>query len=146
MGAAIRELKKNRILITQCDEIEEWRPSRNEKMSFLGRITGVDRTINILGKRTGAEIVFGVIHRYTLSSYELMLFDYEDLSERVEKHASASAGENLLKFLEHFIYAFPEQWYQWKKYADLRSLPVSNIRDKRFAGPLLPRPSYGVAL
>ncbi len=34
--AIIQDLKQNRIVITQCDEIEEWRPSLNEEVSFLG--------------------------------------------------------------------------------------------------------------
>lgn len=116
LRAAARELNENRILITQCDEISEWRPSAKETISFLGRITGLDRTINVIQKRTGAEVVFGVIHRYHLDKYELMMVDYPEILSRLAQPSSLSVGEAVLKFLEKTIYANPEQWYQWKKY------------------------------
>lgn len=116
LRAAGRELLENRVLITQCDEIEEWRPSTKKTMSFLGRVTGLDRTINVLQKRTGAEIIFGVIHRYHLGKYELRMLDYPEILSRLEQPYGFSIGEAVLKFLERSIYANPEQWYQWKKY------------------------------
>lgn len=112
-----KELNENRVLITQCDEIEEWRPSAKETMSFLGRITGLDRTINVIQKRTGAEIVFGVIHRYHLDKYELKMVDYSEILSRLALSSRLSVGEAVLKFLERSIYTNPEQWYQWKKYS-----------------------------
>ena len=122
--AAIEELKENRVLITQCDEIEEWRPSPKEIIPFLGRVTGVDRTINILQKRSGAEVVFGVIHRYNLSRYKLIMCAYEDMVRALGRSSASSVGETVLKFLEQHIYTTPEQWYQWIKYHEIRTLPV----------------------
>ena len=34
MRAIFHELKQNRVVITMCDEIEEWRPSRQNKILF----------------------------------------------------------------------------------------------------------------
>ncbi len=85
-------------------------------MSFLGRITGLDRTINVIQKRTGAEVIFGVIHRHHLDEYELMMADYPEMLSRLAQPSRLSVGEAVLKFLERSIYANPEQWYQWKKY------------------------------
>ncbi len=130
LRAAGRELRENRGLITQCDEIEEWRPSKKETMSFLGRITGLDRTINVIQKRTGAEIIFGVIHRYHLNKYELMMVDYPEILSRLVQPYRLSAGEAVLKFLERSIYANPEQWYQWKKYFAIGS-GSSHVRVKK---------------
>lgn len=124
--SAIRELKENRILVTQCDEIEEWRPSKNEKMSFLGRVTGVDRTINVIQKKTGSEVVFGIIHRYSLNNYRLILHDHED-RRLLDDASTCSVGETVLKFLEQYIYANPEQWYQWKKYSEIRPFPGPDV-------------------
>jgi len=118
--SAIKELRDNRILVTQCDEIEEWRPSEKKKISFLGRITGVDRTINIIQRRSGAEIVFGIIHRYNLSEYKLMMYNYEDMLQILGDASISSVGETMLKFLEQYIYANPEQWYQWKEYVEIK--------------------------
>ena len=118
--SAVKELRDNRILVTQCDEIEEWRPSEKEKMSFLGRVTGVDRTINIIQKRAGAEIVFGIIHRYNLSKYRLIMYTYKDMLQILDDSSTSSVGETVLKFLEQYIYTNPEQWYQWKEYVEIK--------------------------
>jgi len=130
LRAVGRELCENRVLITQCDEIEEWRPSTKKTMSFLGRITGLDRTINVIQKRTGAEIIFGVIHRHHLDKYELMLLDYPEILSRLQQPYRLSVGEAVLKFLERSIYANPEQWYQWKKYFAIGS-GVPHVRVKK---------------
>jgi KDO2-lipid IV(A) lauroyltransferase len=124
---AIKELRENRVLVTQCDEIEEWRPSEKGKTSFLGQVTGLDRTINIIQKRTGAEVVFGVVHRYNLSKYKLIIYSYEDMLNMLEGIPLSTVGEIVLKILEQLIYHYPEQWYQWKKYPELRSNSIIDI-------------------
>jgi hypothetical protein len=62
MRAIIDNLKANRIVITQCDEIDEWKPSRYDKLFFLGKQIRMDKTVNILSKRCGSTVVFGVIN------------------------------------------------------------------------------------
>lgn len=125
LGTAVGELRKNRILVTQCDEIEEWRPSPREKTSFLSRIVGVDRTINIMHKRSGAEPVFGVLFRHNLEEYQLMVHDCREMADLLFLPQGRSVGEVLLKFLEQYIYTHPTQWYEWKKYARIREFPSS---------------------
>jgi len=143
--AAFNELKNNRILITQCDEIEEWKPSKREKMSFLGRTTGLDRTINIIQKRTGAEVVFGVIHRYNLGEYKLIMYDSEHMLQRLGHESTLSIGEAVLRLLEQFIYANPEQWYQWKKYLEIETVNRSARGLKAVKPPLPLRPALSMA-
>ena len=117
LKAAVKELKEKRIIVTQCDEIEEWRPSQRDRISFLGEPTGLDRTINVIQRRTGAEVVFGVLHRYSLENYKLIMYGYDEMIHILGgSFAAASVGETVLKFLERYIYAHPEQWYQWKHY------------------------------
>ena len=125
---AIKELNENRILVTECDEIEEWRPSGKEKTSFLGKKTCLDRTINVIQKRTGAEVVFAIIHRYSLSKYKLIMFAYEDMSRMLSNFSPSSVGEAVLKFLEQFIYYHPEQWYQWEKYTEIETITTSGLK------------------
>ncbi len=134
MKAAFHELRQNRVLITQCDEIEAWRPSKTQKTSFLGKVTGLDRTINIIQKRTGAEIAFGIIHRYALNRYRLVLRTSEEMARSLGTRFSV--GELILKCLETYIYAHPEQWYEWKKYAQI-GVPERPSNPKRT--PVLPR-------
>lgn len=140
---AIKELKENRILVTECDEIEEWRPSGKEKTSFLGKKTCLDRTINVIQKRTGAEVVFAIIHRYSLSRYKLIMYTYEDMLKMLYGISpSSSVGEAVLKFLEQFIYYHPEQWYQWKKYTKIETITTSGLKVERpRAFPLL-KPAF----
>ncbi len=142
ISTAISELRKNRIIVTQCDEIEEWRPSKRDRISFLGRTTGLDRTINIMQKRTGAEIVFGIIHRYTLAHYRLRMYGYEDMSEILQGFPGTSIGETILKFLETLIYAHPEQWYQWKKYLEINNIEESDIKVERQPSPRFLKPAF----
>jgi KDO2-lipid IV(A) lauroyltransferase len=129
IGAAISELRKNRILVTQCDEIEEWRPSAKEKISFLGRVTGLDRTLNTIHKRTGAEVVFAVIHRHNLLEYRFIARGYEEMLRVLQEGSQQSVGKTVLKFLEQCIYVHPEQWYQWKKYGEIRPPVLENRYD-----------------
>ena len=136
---AISELKENRVLVTQCDEIDEWRPSDRKRTTFLGQITGLDRTINIMQKRSGAEVLFGVIHRYSLSRYELIVYSHDDMLKMISNSNSITTGEAVLKVLEQFIYHYPEQWYQWKKYPKLCSSRLfrAAATTKDVAGPIL---------
>jgi lauroyl/myristoyl acyltransferase len=146
LKTAIKELKENRVLVTQCDEIEEWRPSEKKKTSFLGQVTGLDRTINIIQKRTGAEVVFGVIHRYNLSEYKFIMYSYEDMLEMFDGIPLSTVGETVLKVLEQFIYYYPEQWYQWKKYPELRYSSIIDTKvEKPISFPLF-QPAFGKVL
>ncbi|MGD2125928.1 MAG: hypothetical protein PVG99_07595, partial [Desulfobacteraceae bacterium] len=54
LGDIMRELRANRVVFVECDEIEGWKPSEKEKTLFLGKMIGVDRTLNVILKRTGA--------------------------------------------------------------------------------------------
>lgn len=140
---AIKELTGNRIVVTECDEIEEWRPSAKKKTSFLGKETILDRTINVFQKRTGAEIVFGVIHRYNLSKYKLIMYAYEDMLHAIHDMVPSSPGETVLKFLEQYVYSNPEQWYQWKNYADVRISPSPKVKVEIIKPPSLMKPAFG---
>ncbi|MBW1941403.1 MAG: lysophospholipid acyltransferase family protein [Deltaproteobacteria bacterium] len=137
MGAIIRELRANRIVFFECDEIEEWRPSRKERMMFLKKVIGVDRTINLIQRRSGAEVVLGILHRFSLKRYRLSLKSSQDLTADLQGESS-SITEALLKSLEQHIYAHPEEWYQWKNYPEIESLqPVDSRKEKPAFVPLL---------
>ena len=145
MGAVLQDLKENRVVFTECDEIEAWKPSQKEKMLFLGRQIGVDRTLNLLQKRSGAEIVFGILHRLDLSNYTFIIETYQDILSHLGTVPSSPAAA-ILKFLEHHICASPEEWYQWKRHSSLETPagPTKSAKAKEpvpFLKPSL-RPSY----
>ncbi len=120
-GSVVRALRENRVVFIECDEIEKWKQSQNEKMLFLGKTIGVDRTINLMHKRTGAELVFGLLHRFNTRKYRLIIESYEDMLSKLGKRHS-SVGKLVLKTFEQYVYAHPEQWYIWEDYAEIKTL------------------------
>jgi KDO2-lipid IV(A) lauroyltransferase len=145
LKAILKNLRENRIVITQCDEIDEWRPSRHLSCSFLGKRINLDRTINVLIKRAHVPIVFGIMHREPDRRYELILSSWKEIAERVQASMPISVGIAALKLMEQNIYRSPEEWYQWKKYAGLTTcLPYAPTTDGSKSIRVL-RPSLGKA-
>jgi len=97
-------------------------------------------------KRTGAEIVFGIIHRYNLTHYRLRMYGYEDMSRILQNFPHTSMGETILKFLEGLIYAHPEQWYQWKKYFEIDGPSAQNHTVKKPISPIVLEPAFDRAI
>ena len=129
LSSIMKELQQNRIVFIECDEIEEWRPSQKQRISFLGKRIGVDKTINIIQKRTGTKVVFGILHRFNLQQYSLILENYQDILQRVGKIPS-SIGEGVLEFFQQYIYSYPEEWYQWKNFIEVKTVPALGMRPK----------------
>jgi len=127
LKAIFDDLKANRIVITQCDEIDEWKPSHHQKLSFLGKQVYLDKTINILSKRCAATVVFGVMRRDHNHRYKFIATSYEEIATQFQRPITMSIGSVLLKFMEHYIYKYPEGWYQWKKYPALDRFATSII-------------------
>ncbi len=141
--AIFDNLKENRVVITQCDEIDEWRPSKNNRISFLGKEIKLDRTMNIISKRGGASVVFGIMHRNHNHRYKFISASMEEIKKQFKQLTDASVGEIVLKYLEQYIYNHPEGWYQWKKYPAMEQIPSSSIMvEKPLYLPQL-RPSFG---
>jgi lauroyl/myristoyl acyltransferase len=130
LSSIIKELQQNRIVFIECDEIEEWRPSQKERISFLGKRIGVDKTINIIQKRTGTKVVFGILHRFNLQQYSLILESYQDVLLKAG-NAASSIGEGVLESFEQYIYSYPEEWYQWNNYSEIKTLSGSDIKVER---------------
>ena len=123
--AICRHLKENRVVITQCDEIDEWRPNREKtRISFLGRRAAPDRALNLLAHRARCPVVFGVMHRETDSRYRFIARQAAEMPDSGRR----TIGEASLKFVEAFVYRHPQQWYQWAK------LPV--IEEAVETGPM----------
>lgn len=118
LGAVIRDLKANRVVFIECDEIEEWKPSKTEKIFFLGKRIGVDKTINLLQRRSGAQVVFGILHRVSLEKYSFIIKSYMDILEKGPGPVS-SIGAGLLKVFEQYVWQHPDKWYQWKNFSEV---------------------------
>jgi lauroyl/myristoyl acyltransferase len=112
---ASRVLGQNKIFVTQCDESDAWHADRKQAMQFLGGRIHPDRMLKILCKRTGAVLLLGLLQRDGKRRYKLLL-------HRVPDEVSEPVNVRTLKLLENYIYEYPEQWYEWKKYDNFASV------------------------
>jgi KDO2-lipid IV(A) lauroyltransferase len=143
--AAIGEnLRENRIVITQCDEIDEWRFSRDH-IHFMGKEIALDKTISVLTKRLNAATVFGIMHRARDDRYHFIVNPLNGGESEIPVPEQSRMGASALKLLEHYIYRYPEEWYQWKKFSDIGDVPVFRTRYQRKLSPPLLQPAMGKA-
>jgi len=106
----------------------------------------LDKTINILSKRCAATVVFGVMHRNDNHRYKFIATSYEEIVKQYQRSINMSMGCMVLKFMEHYIYKYPEEWYQWKKYPALDMFTTSGIEVKVPSPIPLLEPSMGKAV
>jgi lauroyl/myristoyl acyltransferase len=131
--AAIKALKSGRILITECDEFDEWRPAAGNKVNFLNCPLTGDKTLDILQKRSGAPVVTALMQRNGKKRYTLNLIPV--LTHPAEGEAP---GKACLRVLETSIQATPAHWYQWKKFGQMLDLEPEAINDYQESGHLAP--------
>jgi hypothetical protein len=53
-----------------------------------------------------------------------------------------SIGEVILKYMEQYIYNFPQEWYQWKKYPVLDMFAPAGIEIEAPAATPILEPSF----
>ncbi|HUI69811.1 MAG TPA: lysophospholipid acyltransferase family protein [Spirochaetia bacterium] len=106
---ALHSLQANRVLMTQCDEVDTWRRHGNHTIHLLGRDMVFDNTIDVLAHRSGAPVIGAFLKRVGPNRYTLIL---EDVS--VVRQPESTARE-CLSLWEKYVTRYPEQWYQWKK-------------------------------
>ncbi|MDO9463341.1 MAG: lysophospholipid acyltransferase family protein, partial [Deltaproteobacteria bacterium] len=161
--AALGTLKENRILLTECDEFEAWRPHKDKSTEFLGVTLPVDRTLDALQRKYQSPVIFALLKRGWNGTYVLEFHDVTESKEttclRADLSAEAaqagthrqergfSVAERALSILENYIYTYPEQWYQWKQAGlFLRPLPqgvMGETDEVKGAGHLSPsRPVF----
>jgi lauroyl/myristoyl acyltransferase len=138
--AAIKALKAGRILITECDEFDEWRLDPHRHSHFLGCPLPGDRSLDIIQKRSGAPVVTALVERHGGQSYTLNLTPVMNGTA-----ASASVSDACLQVLEAAIQARPEQWYQWKKFGKMIKSRFEVEDDRQESGYLAPEVGVSVA-
>lgn len=143
MKAICQDLRNNRIVITQCDEIDEWKPCRKNRIFYLGKLVNLDKTINILSKRCNASVVFGVMHRKGQHRYTFVATSLEEMAEKYYRSIDTSIGEVVLKFMERYIYNHPQEWYQWKKYSKLDLFTAPGRKTKKTPPISILEPVFG---
>jgi KDO2-lipid IV(A) lauroyltransferase len=112
---AMQALKSNRILLTQCDEVDAWRKRKNQTIRLFGKELFFDNTIDVLSRRSAAPVVAAFLKRTAGGRYVLIL---EDVS--VEQKPQSSA-RGVLELWQKHVFENPEQWYQWKKWREMKT-------------------------
>ena len=106
---ALRAIQRKRILITMCDEIRHWRPSRRRNATLFGSRIPEDRTLDTLCRRSKAPVVFGIVQREK-SGYDVKMVPIAGGG------TDWSICSAVWKRLETIVYRNPEQWYQWPSF------------------------------
>ena len=112
---AINALKRGRILVTECDEVDAWNSNGNRTINAFGGRIRLDRTLDVLSRRSGAEVLGAFMIRIN-GGYCLTIVPVGD--EQCTEEESISAM--IMKKFEQFVMMFPDQWYQWKKFHKMR--------------------------
>ncbi len=112
---AIQSLGANRVLMTECDEVDAWRKRPNHTIRLFGKDLYFDNAIDVLAHRTGAPVVAAFLERLGRGRYALIV---EDVSVR---RSPPSTAQECLKLLQQYISRDPAQWYQWKKWGEMKS-------------------------
>jgi KDO2-lipid IV(A) lauroyltransferase len=110
----MQALKSNRVLMTQCDEVDAWRKRRHQTIRLFGKELFFDNTIDVLSRRSGAPVVAAFLKRSAGNRYTLIL---EDVSV---EHSPESTARDVLEKWQRYVREYPEQWYQWKKWREMR--------------------------
>jgi len=113
---ALESLKRNRLLMTEIDEVDRWHKREKSTIELFGRKLYFDNTLDVIARRTGSPVVGVFLEREGKHSYGLNL---EDIS--VEK-SPQSVARDALGLWQKYVTKRPEQWYQWKKWAAMKAV------------------------
>ena len=115
-ATAIESLQQNRLLMTECDEVDKWRKKDNRTVELFGQKLYFDNTINLMAQRSEAPVV-GVFMKRTGRGKFTLYCELISSGNRGENPALVSYG-----LLEKYINQAPEQWYQWKKWRSMKAV------------------------
>jgi lauroyl/myristoyl acyltransferase len=140
--AAMKALKQGRILITECDEFDEWRPDPNRDSSFLNCKLTSDRTLELLQRRSGAPVISALMKREGNRNYTC---NFTPVPIPGSTPVNLSLSEQCLRVLETSVEAHPEQWYQWKKFGKMIKSQFEVKHDRQESGYLAPETGVSFA-
>ncbi len=135
-AAAFRALRRGRLLIAECDEFDEWRLDPHKFVWFLGSRLALDRSLDLLQKRSGAPVVTALAQRNGSRRYTVNFTPIPS--------GAVPVAEQCLGVLEEAIQAQPEQWYQWKKFGKMIQAPLEVEDDHEECGYLAPEVGLSV--
>lgn len=111
---ALQTLKQNRLLMTECDEVDTWRRRKSRTIELFGKTLYFDNTLDVLAHRSGAPVVGVFLKRVSSSRYTLMC---EPITTAAE---TGDTARSALTLWQKYVTENPEQWYQWKKWNKMK--------------------------
>ncbi|MFA5183773.1 MAG: lysophospholipid acyltransferase family protein [Syntrophales bacterium] len=138
--SAMKALKQGRILITECDEFDEWRPDPHRDSRFLNCRLPSDRTLELLQKRSGSPVITALMQRDGDQHYTCNLAAVSNGTFP----APMPLHERCLNVLEATVENYPEQWYQWKKFGKMIKSRFEVENDNQEAGYLAPEIGFSI--
>ncbi len=117
---AISALKRKRIFITECDEVDTWKSKGDRTIEAFGGRIRLDRSLEVLFRRTKATFLAAFMIRkgskYSFTIIPIII----PINNENQKIMDEGISVVILKTLEEFVMMFPEQWYQWKNFQKMR--------------------------
>lgn len=111
MQQAFDALDRGRILLTECDEVDEWKTRPNTTVEAFGRNIFLDRSLAVLCRRTGATPLGSFMIREG-NGYRLTIIPFDAANGQGTGELSLA----IIKTFESVVMSCPDQWYQWKKF------------------------------
>jgi KDO2-lipid IV(A) lauroyltransferase len=108
-------LKRGRILITQVDEVDTWRRRRSRTIRLFGKSLFFDHSLDFIAKRSGAPSVGIFCKRSEALTYAL------GCEEIALDPAAEDVAAKAMRLWERRTMEDPEQWYQWRKWPDMKA-------------------------
>jgi KDO2-lipid IV(A) lauroyltransferase len=106
-------LKRNRVLMTECDEVDKWRKRKNQTINLFGKTLYFDNTLDILAKKADCPVIGTFLKRNPDGTYTLFL-------EKIEREQGTARKS--LELWQKYVSESPEQWYQWKKWNKMKAV------------------------
>jgi KDO2-lipid IV(A) lauroyltransferase len=112
---ALRTLGENRVLMTECDEVDTWHCRKSRTIPLFGKQIYFDNTLDFLAKRSSAPVIAVFLRRVGFLRYQMV---FEDISCMRQPQ---SVARDAMGLWEKYVTRYPEQWYQWKKWAAMKA-------------------------
>ncbi len=105
-------LSRNRVLMTECDEVDKWRKRKTQTINLFGKTLYFDNTLDVLARKADCPVIGTFLKRNGNGTYTLFC-------EEIER--GRGTAKNALEMWQKYVSENPEQWYQWKKWNKMKA-------------------------
>lgn len=113
-------LKNNEILMTEIDEVEAWTKDDKRTVELFQQKVYLDRGIDILSRRTKANVLAIFAKRESNGKLKIEISDINNIHIPQDHEHKESFVFRLLNVFQNYVSAYPDQWYEWKKWQSMK--------------------------